>query len=276
MTSSIAEFLAGHPAVARVRVVATQGSTPRETGAEMLVAPNACLGTIGGGVLEFEAIARARAILADRSVSDRFAFTLGPDSGQCCGGQATIDIAVMDAAARETACAQEARLRSAQPVVHIFGAGHVGRALARALVPLPFATVLVDTRADALEPVIEGIGMRCLAMPEQIVRDAPAGSAFVILTHDHALDFLIATEALARGDAAYVGMIGSKTKRAVFANAFRRDGGSDDALTRLICPIGANATSSKEPAVIAAFVAAELAVFLLAPARQARYALQVE
>jgi hypothetical protein len=57
------------------------------------------------------------------------------------------------------------------------------------------------------------------------VRAAPPGSAFVILTHDHALDFLLSAEALGRGDAAYVGMIGSATKRAAFRAWCRRQGG---------------------------------------------------
>ena len=77
----------------------------------------------------------------------------------------------------------------------------------------------------------------------------------VILTHDHALDFLLAAEALARDDFAYTGMIGSATKRAQFTR-FARARGLDPA--PLICPIGAGFSSDKRPAVIAAFAAAEL------------------
>jgi xanthine dehydrogenase accessory factor len=102
------------------------------------------------------------------------------------------------------------------------------------------------------------------------VRNARPGSAFVILTHDHALDFLIAREALARGDAAYVGMVGSATKRAAFARWCRR--ANDDAPDpgRLVCPIGAAGRPDKRPDVIAAFTAAEiLAAFAaVAPAAQ--------
>jgi xanthine dehydrogenase accessory factor len=80
----------------------------------------------------------------------------------------------------------------------------------------------------------------------------------LILTHDHALDFLIARAALARTDLAYVGMIGSATKRATFAHWLKREGEDDRLMTRLTLPIGGNAVRDKRPEVIAALVAAEL------------------
>jgi xanthine dehydrogenase accessory factor len=92
-----------------------------------------------------------------------------------------------------------------------------------------------------------------------MVRDAPAGSAFVVLTHDHALDFLIVAEALKREDAAYVGMIGSKTKKATFRNwHLKTAGGSEAGFARLVSPIGGSEVKDKRPAVIAALVAAEI------------------
>ncbi len=90
------------------------------------------------------------------------------------------------------------------------------------------------------------------------MRDAPPGSAFVAMTHSHATDFLIMAEALKRGDAAYCGMIGSATKRAVFAG-WLGDNGYDTALAqRLTCPIGGSAVRDKRPEVIAALTAAEI------------------
>ncbi|PST30285.1 xanthine dehydrogenase accessory protein XdhC, partial [Mesorhizobium loti] len=91
-----------------------------------------------------------------------------------------------------------------------------------------------------------------------IVRDAPPDSAFVVLTHDHALDFLIATEALGREDASYVGMIGSKTKRATFKNWLSREVDRPELFGRLVCPIGGTAVKDKRPPVIAALAAAEI------------------
>ena len=86
-----------------------------------------------------------------------------------------------------------------------------------------------------------------------------------MLTHDHALDFLIVAEALKREDAAYVGMIGSKTKKATFKSWYLKTaGGSEEAFARLVCPIGGEAVKDKRPAVIAALAAAEIMTALFA------------
>jgi xanthine dehydrogenase accessory factor len=110
----------------------------------------------------------------------------------------------------------------------------------------------------------------CLtAMPEALVREAPPGSSFVILTHDHALDFLITSEALQRKDAAYIGMIGSKTKRMTFRNWLTRDIGRPELFDNLVCPIGGSEVKDKRPAVIATLAAAEILTAALnwAPSR---------
>jgi len=95
-----------------------------------------------------------------------------------------------------------------------------------------------------------------------VVRQAPRGSAYLILTHDHALDFLIASEALARSDAPYIGMIGSLTKKAKFASWFKAEGGDPQLLNRLVMPIGAAGLGDKRPQVIAALAAAEIMVHI--------------
>jgi xanthine dehydrogenase accessory factor len=107
-----------------------------------------------------------------------------------------------------------------------------------------------------------GISARAVAMPEAVVRSAPPGSSYVILTHDHALDFLLAQEALARADSPYVGMVGSQTKRARFASWFKQEGGDERALERLVLPIGSQGLGDKRPAVIAALAAAEIMVHI--------------
>ena len=105
----------------------------------------------------------------------------------------------------------------------------------------------------------------CIRMADQVeaVAHAPAGAAFVVLTHSHALDYRLAEAALARGDASYVGMIGSATKRARFESGFLRSGGRQETLGRLTCPIGSCDVDDKRPEVIAALTAGELVRCLL-------------
>jgi xanthine dehydrogenase accessory factor len=251
-------FRGDQAAAALVRVEGARGSTPRDAGAWMVVGPQVMLGTIGGGQLEYMAIDAARALLARGRVRDSLDIPLGPEIGQCCGGRTVLSIARLDAdgwtALRATAEAE----RRALPEVLVFGAGHVGRALASALALLPLRPVLVDPRAEELRLAGPCVDALLTPLPEQAVHAAGPGTAYVILTHDHALDFLIAREVLARDDAAYVGMIGSRTKRISFGRWLRQAEGARPDTARLVCPIGAAGRPDKRPEVIAAFVAVEI------------------
>jgi xanthine dehydrogenase accessory factor len=187
---------------------------------------------------------------------------LGPEIGQCCGGRVAVSLKPADAAMRAFLQAQVAAEDAALPHVFIFGAGHVGRALAQMLALLPVQLDVIDTRREELDLLPPGIARRAVAMPEAVVRSAPAGSSYVILTHDHALDFLIAQEALARADAPYIGMVGSHTKRARFSSWFQGEGGDAKTLSRLVLPIGQMGLGDKRPEVIAALAAAEIMVHI--------------
>ncbi len=256
-------FIAAHPHAVLVAVAETKGSTPRDQGTMMLVAPAALWGTIGGGHLEFMAIEHARKMLAGEALPPTLDVPLGPEIGQCCGGRTLLRFARIDAA---LAADLERRLtdeRRDWPEVMVFGAGHVGLALGQALEPLPLNVTLIDSRHQIDGTPPSGITFHRVAMPEAEVTRLKPGGAVVILTHDHALDFLIAKEALARTDLAYVGMIGSKTKRATFASFLEREGAGRGSLDRLTLPIGGNTVKDKRPAVIAAMVAAELLAVLL-------------
>ncbi|ESX37159.1 MULTISPECIES: xanthine dehydrogenase accessory protein XdhC [unclassified Mesorhizobium] len=190
---------------------------------------------------------------------------LGPEIGQCCGGRVEVLIRVVDAALTAELIAAAEAEEAHLPHVYIFGGGHVGRALAATVALLPVHGVVIETRAEALEGMPETVETRLTPMPEAEVRNAPAGTAFAILTHDHALDFLIVAEALKRDDAAYVGMIGSKTKRATFRNWFLKSAeGTEAEFARLVSPIGGDAVKDKRPPVIAALAAAEIMTALVA------------
>lgn len=254
---SLNRFFGANGPVVRVALTEVQGSSPREAGTVMYVTAHALWGTIGGGQLEFMVIERAREMLATGGLADRLDIPLGPEIGQCCGGRVMIALARMSERDREAACEIMRQTEAARPHVYVMGAGHVGRALAKQLQHLPVHCVLIDTRADELANCSADVEARLSAIPEFDIQTAPTGSAFVVLTHDHALDFLLTSEALGRGDAAYVGMIGSATKRAKFAS-WCRDTCDGLATQNLTCPIGASGSRDKRPSVIAAFVAAEV------------------
>jgi xanthine dehydrogenase accessory factor len=283
---SVRDFLAGDGRVALIEVSGTRGSTPREKGAFMLVSQSATFGTIGGGQLEYMAIDKARQMLGSSpsplsagsagkagggrgaAFGETLDVPLGPEIGQCCGGRVEVRIRLVNSALAGALIAAAEAEEARQPCVYIFGGGHVGQALASAVALLPVHLLVVETRAEALAGMPQGVETRLTAMPEAIVRDAPAGTAFAILTHDHALDFLIVAEALKRDDAAYVGMIGSKTKKATFRNWLLTSGGGSEAqFSRLVSPIGGQAVKDKRPQVIAALAAAEIMTALVLDAR---------
>lgn len=280
---SLKAFLGRADRIALVEVAATKGSTPREAGAFMLVSASAIFGTIGGGQLEYMAIDKARQMLgggtrypADETrievdeVCATLDVPLGPEIGQCCGGRVEVLIRLVDGSLEQQLIANAQSEEAHRPHVYIFGGGHVGQALAASLALLPIHVVVVETRSEALEGMPETVETRLTPMPEAVVREAPAGSAFAILTHDHALDFLIAAEALKRDDTAYVGMIGSKTKKATFRNWFLKSAeGNEAEFSRLISPIGGNAVKDKRPPVIAALAAAEIMTALVSHAPEA-------
>ena len=244
-----------------VRVEGAKGSTPREAGAWMLVGARRTVGSIGGGQLEYMAIDAARALMARGGLRQVLDVPLGPEIGQCCGGRTQVTLVAAEGPTLERLRRLVARERAALPVVHILGAGHVGRALAACLALLPVRAVLVDGREDELAMAPATVERVLTPLPEEVVRRAPAGSAFVVMTHDHALDFLVTREALARGDAAYVGMIGSRTKLVSFRRWLRAAGPVETGPVEtgtLVCPIGAAGRPDKRPEVIAAFVAAEI------------------
>lgn len=258
--TSLAGFLDGAKPVILIEIESVKGSSPREAGTFMLVSPDEIWQTIGGGQFEYMAIDHARAMLSGKTQANSMDIPLGPEIGQCCGGRTLLRFTeVNDTVAAELKARLEQENR-AQPAVFIFGAGHVGKALAQTFSLLPVSISIIETRQSELHDLPDGVTTHLSAMPEAIITVVPAGSAVIIVTHDHALDFLIAKQALARADLAYVGMIGSKTKRATFAHWIERESDADASvnLERLTLPIGGSTVKDKRPAIIAALVAAEV------------------
>ena len=262
--TSLIQALAHQPALL-VTVTATQGSAPREVGAWMAVCADRLLGSIGGGHLEWRACALARAWLQHgpeaRTWPQRQRFALGPTLAQCCGGAVELDFDwLADPAAARTRPGLEPPSRA--PVA-IFGAGHVGQALVRALLPLPFALRWFDSRDGMFPARLPPAVQAELSDPvERAVPGLDSGSRVLILSHSHADDFELVAACLRRqrerADLAFIGLIGSRSKWASFRQRLRARGFLDHELERVTCPIGLSGIAGKQPAVIAACVAAQL------------------
>lgn len=264
-----------HGRCALVSVVKTEGSAPRDAGARLVVTPEGFHGTIGGGTLEWRAIAEAQSLL-DRGAAVKFAsHALGPDLGQCCGGRVRLAIEIFD----QTSLSQvrDLAMREAQGRfavkgrfagldivesfgddsrrLYLFGAGHVGKALVLALAPLPFDVQWIDARPGAFPHAVpRNVTLRDNAD----LAEAPGGSLVYIMSHSHALDLAIADAALRNPRIAHVGLIGSASKRARFVKRLREANVAPARIEGLICPIGVAGIRSKEPAMIAAATAAQL------------------
>lgn len=298
--NALAETVTAHGRVARVVIAGFKGSSPREVGAAMLVWADGQSGTIGGGALEWQAVQRARDMLAAGGTRlDHEA--LGPKLGQCCGGAVTLLTEVyqegnLPAAAPVIARSVNgsamplavkrlitlARGQGEAPAPHllqgwmveplatpsrqlwVWGAGHVGRALVAVLAPLPgVAITWVDTGMDRF-PAEMPMNVKALpvADPALAVALAPQNAEHLILTYSHALDLELCHRLLVHGFAA-CGLIGSATKWARFRARLGALGHSAQAIAGIDCPIG-DPSLGKHPQAIAIGVARQ---FLSRPNR---------
>jgi xanthine dehydrogenase accessory factor len=325
---TIVQFLQRESVVVRVVVAEVRGSAPREPGAFMLVGPADVAGTIGGGRLEWEALAAARTLLEDTTACARVnRLVLGAELGQCCGGvvalwlerftrdDLSLLIAASDAGARgyavlsstikgagiERRLVREAgtnqptdlllreprgrahpqvlrsgigeltfleRLDSGFPPLWLYGAGHVGQALARILMELPLRLTWIDSRNEQFPTDIPQ-EVRVLRPPDPVpsVLEAPAGAYFLVMTHSHPTDYALCRAILQRNDFAWLGLIGSQSKAARFRSHLVRDGLGANATARLVSPIGIAGIQSKWPMAIAVGVATQLMQQISAAAR---------
>ncbi|WP_026549253.1 xanthine dehydrogenase accessory protein XdhC [Arthrobacter sp. Br18] len=237
-------------------VTAVRGHAPREAGAKMLVGADSAWDSIGGGNLEATVMDRARAMLdAGSTLPESLTFPLNEHAvtrhgKQCCGG--VVDVLLEPFLPR--------------PTVAVFGVGHVGHELARILSRLPLRLQLVDSRADQVSPAelsdVTGgsadVHPVHSPVPDSVLGGLPAGSHVLILTHDHAEDFLLCDAALRRGDLGSVGLIGSSAKWSRFRVRLLAEGHAAADVDRISCPIGLPEITGKAPAVIAVSVAARL------------------
>ncbi|MBL8474172.1 MAG: xanthine dehydrogenase accessory protein XdhC [Rhodocyclaceae bacterium] len=200
----------------------------------LAVTPDAICGSLGDAARDNECAARARLLLAARAPAQLVHFAGG--------GTAFFD-----------------PLYEPEVDVYLFGAGHVGRALVKILAELPCRIVWVDERTELFPPALP-FNVQAVAtdLPDAEVRAARPGACFLVMTHSHALDQMLAECILTRGDFTWFGLIGSASKRAQFEKRLAVRGVPAERLARMLCPIGLPGIAGKQPAVIALSVAAQL------------------
>ena len=234
----------GEPCVL-VTIIEERGSTPRNAGSKRVVSRERLYDTIGGGHLEYKAQAIAREMLENRVRDTRLErFSLGASLGQCCGGATVLLFEPMG-----------------QPQAHIavFGAGHVGCALVPLLASLPCKVRWIDSRESEFPAHIPA-GVEKVVNDEVVdeVAEMPAGSYFIVMTHNHQLDLELTAAILERNDFTYYGLIGSKSKRAKFEHRLRDRGFQPDTVQRMRCPMGIAEVKGKLPVEIAVSIAGEV------------------
>lgn len=258
---SLFDRLALSPAIL-VTVAQTHGSVPREPGTWMAVFNDLTVNTVGGGHLEFDAIAKARALLQNpaESTGELQRYALGPSLGQCCGGAVFLRF---ERVTKTDIPALKQRLAALRAPLTLFGGGHVGHALIRLLDTLPFAVSWIDSR-DEIFPSTLPSNVSCEhSDPVQAaVADIAPGSAVLIMSFSHAEDLEILATCLQRArqlnDLPFIGLIGSKTKWATFRHRLEARGFGEADFARVSCPIGIAGITGKQPEVIAVAVAAQL------------------
>jgi xanthine dehydrogenase accessory factor len=288
-TAEFQRILASEDAVV-VSIAATQGSTPREAGTWMAVFANELIGTIGGGHVEFEAIAEARALLNgsdasspsfprrrestedDNPKSYEKRYVLGPSLGQCCGGVMIIHYEKYSCSGNKYAgYSKKTPLNSVfnsifapkLQNVALFGGGHVGKAIVHILSTLPMQVMWIDSRDEIFPAELPNNVVCEHSDPVQAaVNDLASNSHVLIMSFSHAEDLDIVAACLVRqrdrADLPFIGLIGSKTKWATFRHRLEDRGFSEAELAHVTCPIGVDGVKGKEPEVIAVGVAAQL------------------
>lgn len=242
-----------------VTLLATAGSTPRDGGTKMLVCVDETYDTIGGGNLEHSVTQRARLLLIENQKNALAGtsntqhvehFPLSSKLGQCCGGATNVLFEVFVSHCQQLA---------------LYGAGHVAQALVPIIVQLPLQIVWVDER-EALFNEFKANYTHVGGNLKYVLSDEPVATVkqlnpnpwMLIMTHNHQLDYDLVTAGLERQDVAYLGMIGSDTKARRFTTRLGHRGFSQEAIERLISPVGDLSVPGKEPINVAVSIAAQL------------------
>jgi len=235
-----------------VSIVDVDGSAPRGVGARLVVGREFQADTIGGGALEHKAIAHARTMLSHHQTAhtEQQQYSLGQALSQCCGGKVTLQFDYIPAC---------------QVRLVVFGAGHVAAALATVVAQLPWHTTFYDSRDSWLKPIQatptqQGV-IKTASLgnnPFLAVEQCPDNAYYLVMTHDHQLDYELVEAILSRGDSRYCGLIASRSKSVSFKNRLQRKGFTESELALLTAPIGQAIQTGNLPMEVAIAASADV------------------
>jgi xanthine dehydrogenase accessory factor len=230
-----------------VTLVGVSGSTPRNSGTKMVITKDDIFDTIGGGHLEHKTIKYAKTMLSGGNNAQHLEhFQLGSNLGQCCGGNATVLFECFAAVGVN---------------IMLFGAGHVGKALIPILAQLPCQVTWVDSRDEQFPfnvTAYHNVDKVVSEEPELEVKNMPENSYYIVMTHNHQMDFDISQAILKRGDFSYLGLIASDTKKRRFEQRFKHRDIDPAQVARMNCPIGLEQVGGKLPMEVAVSVSGEI------------------
>ena len=290
-TDELIKIIQKNNFVCRAMIVRSDGSTPREEGASMIILKNEIKGTIGGGNLEFEVINSARKKIKTTStfLREKKNFPLGPNLGQCCGGYVEVlleyynkeCIPLLKSLAKSNkkfilhplekhkfplgtnekshkSFFFSNHFKRYQPVF-IYGAGHVGRALINVTNDLQIDRYWVDISKDRFPKNLPKNLNKLIANDLKIIaHNALPNSIHIVMTFSHHMDEEIVEIILQKNNFFKLGLIGSKTKKIRIFNRLKKRGLSDILLDKVTCPVGIPEVFGKKPPQVALSIASQL------------------
>ena len=229
-----------------ITVLTAAGSTPREAGAKMVVTGEGQYDTIGGGHLEYVAIAKARELLlSNKQMQSVESFPLAAKLGQCCGGAVKVLFEVHV---------------SHSKTVAVFGGGHVAQALVPILAQLPISVRWIDSRPATFNTNALPNNVSVLFEEDAIaeMHALPKNALAIILTHNHQLDYELVEQGLKQANLDFLGMIGSVTKAERFRLRLQNRGFTTEQILQLVSPIGELSVNGKRPIEVAVSISAQI------------------
>ncbi|MBX2857791.1 MAG: xanthine dehydrogenase accessory protein XdhC [Cellvibrionaceae bacterium] len=235
-------------------LIGTQGSTPRAAGSKMIITADTLYDTLGGGQLEHYISRSARELITQGRDQQKIEYLpLSNKTKQCCGG--TVNVLLE--------CFAASRVE-----LHIFGAGHVAKALIKIVGEIDCQVSWIDSRPEMFPAELpSNTQTYCTSEPLSYIQTIQPGAIALVLTHDHALDYRLITALLDYANCEFIGLIGSKAKAQRFKKRLKSESFSPGDIDKIHCPVGLQQVKGKYPMEVAVSIAAQLLPRIVQPSQ---------